>query len=228
MTARLDHVMFGVPDLTATCAELAAGGLHFAPGGDHPAGTYNALAVSPRRQSYVELIAARDDPISEIGRLVRRGGLTAYAMGVDDIDAAVCDLTAAGFACSAVADGARRTGDGRRVQWRSATVGPGIGQSELPFLIEWPVTRGHRTGVDPDARAADVAEIEVGTRDSGCVQRLLATLGLRIDSTDEGPVCSDGEVTMRIVDAEPGLRSALLTRPDGLRVTLPMAASGVA
>lgn len=224
MTTHLDHLMFGVADLAAARSTLAADGLPFAVGGDHPTGTHNALAVGPRRRSYVELIAVHPDAEGDLAQQVRRGGLTAYALGVDDIDAAVRDLAAAGFACAEVADGARTTEDGRQVRWRSAVLGPGIGRSELPFLIEWPTTVGHRTGLTPDVAAPDVVEIEIGSREPDRVRTLLTTLGLPVD----GLVCSDGEVTMRIADAAPGLRSALLSTSDGRIVSLPLALAGPA
>lgn len=224
MSTRLDHVVLGVPDLSSGQAELAGAGLQFAPGGRHPEGTHNALLVTPERWSYVELIMAPEaDATGEaslVAAQVRRGGLVTWALSVADVDTQVHRLAEAGFDCQPVEAGSRETTDGRGVRWRSAAIGPGFGQSELPFLIEWGAGEAHRTGLAPDGGAAYVTEIEVGVRDPERVRILLKVLGLAAGSCSGGLECSDGEVLMRFVEGEPRLSAVCLARPDGRRVRI--------
>jgi len=225
MSARLDHVVLGVPDLNWGQAELAGAGLRFVPGGRHPGGTHNALLVTSERWSYVELITAPEGEASgeasPVAARVRQGGLVAWALAVEGIDTQVSRLAEAGFEFGPVEAGSRETTDGRLVQWRSAGIGPGFGQSELPFLIEWAANDAHRTGLAPDGRAAHLTEIEVGVRAPERVRTFLGVLGLSARSGGGGLECSDGEVLMRFVEGEPRLSAVCLAAPDGrrLRVT---------
>ena len=223
MSTRLDHVVLGVPDLSSGQAELAGAGLQFALGGRHPGGTRNALLVTPERWSYVELIMAEGDAPGEasvVAAQVRRGGLVTWALSVADVDTQVRRLAEAGFDCQPVEAGSRETTDGRVVRWRSAVIGPGFGQSELPFLIEWGAGDAHRTGLAPDGRAAYITEIEVGVRDPERIRMLLGVLELAAGRGGGGLECSDGEVLMRFVEGEPRLSAVCLARPDGGRIRI--------
>jgi hypothetical protein len=222
VSTRLDHVVLGVPDLSAGSAELAGAGLRFGPGGRHPGGTRNALLVAPQHWSYVELIAAPEADASgadtQVAERIRQGGLIAWALSVADIDTRVHRLAGQGFECQPVEAGVRHTTDGRLVQWRSAVIGPGFGQCELPFLIEWAAADGHRTGLAPDGQAAYLTEIEVGVRDLDRMRLLLRVLGLTAAVADGGLDCSDGAVLMRFAEGQPRLSAVCLARPDGHRV----------
>jgi len=222
VSARLDHVVLGVPDLSLGQAEMAGHGLRFVPGGRHPEGTQNALLINSERWSYVELLTAAEGEASgvasPVSTQVRQGGLVAWAVAVEGIDTQVGRLAEAGFESERAEAGSRETTDGRLVQWRSAVIGPGFGQSELPFLIEWAVNGAHRTGLAPDSRAACLTEIEVGVRDLERVRIFLGVLGLSARSGGGGLECSDGEVLMRFVAGEPRLSAVWLAAPDGRRV----------
>jgi hypothetical protein len=224
VSTRLDHVVLGVPDLSSGQSELAGPGLRFVPGGRHPGGTENALLVGAARWSYVELITApeQDAPgeVSPTIAQVRKGGLVTWALSVADIDTQVRRLAEAGFECQTVEAGSRETTDGRVVRWHSATIGPGFGLSELPFLIEWAASDAHRTGLAPDGQAAYVTEIEVGTRDLERMRVLVEVLGLAAGSGGGGLECFDGEVLMRFVEGQPRLTAVLLALPDGRRVRI--------
>jgi len=224
VSARVDHVVLGVPDLSWGQAEFVSLGLRFVPGGRHPRGTRNALLITSGRWSYVELLTAPDSEApgaaSPVAAQVRPGGLVAWALAVEGIDRQVGRLADAGFESEPVEAGSRETTDGRLVQWRSADIGPGFGHSELPFLIEWAAKDGHRTGLKPDGRAACLTEIEVGTRDPERVRIFLGVLGLSARSGDRGLECFDGEVLMRFVAGEPRLSAVCLASPDGRRVRI--------
>jgi len=224
VSTRLDHVVLGVPDLRSGQAELAGPGLRFAPGGRHPGGTENALLVTPKRWSYVELITASEKETSgeasSVAVRVRQGGLVAWALAVEDVDTQVNLLAEAGFECQPVEPGSRETTDGRLVQWRIAVIGPSFGQSELPFLIEWAASDARRTGLAPDDQAAYLTEIEVGVRDMEQMRAFLGVLGLAAGSAGDEMECSDGEVQMRFVEGEPRLSAVCLALPDGRRVRI--------
>jgi Glyoxalase-like domain len=224
VSTRLDHVVLGVTDLSSGRTELAGSGLRFAPGGRHPGGTQNALLVTTERWSYVELITAPEGEASgeasQVVARLRQGGLVAWALSVADVDSQVCRLAEAGFECQPVEAGSRETTDGRLVQWRSAVLGPGFGQSELPFLIEWAASAAHRTGLAPDGQAAHLTEIEVGVRDPESMRILLEVLGLAAGSVHGRLECSDGEVLMRFVEGEPRLSAVCLALPDRRRVRI--------
>ena len=222
MSARLDHVVLGVPDLSLGQAEMAGHGLRFVPGGRHPEGTQNALLINSERWSYVELLTApageASGAASPVAAQVRQGGLVAWALAVEDIDTQVARLAEAGFESETAEAGSRQTTDGRLVQWRSAVIGPGFGQSELPFLIEWAASDAHRTGLAPVGGAASLTEIEVGVPDLERVRMFLGVLGLSARSAGGGLECSDGEVLMRFVTGEPRLSAVCLATRDGRRV----------
>jgi hypothetical protein len=151
---------------------------------------------------------------------VWQGGLLAWALAVEDVDTQVTLLAEAGFECQPVESGSRETTDGRLVQWRAVVIGPGFGQSELPFLIEWAASDARRTGLAPDGQAAYLTEIEVGVRDMEQMRAFLGVLGLPAGSGRDGLACSDGEVLMRFVEGEPGLSAVCLALPDGRRVRI--------
>jgi hypothetical protein len=222
VSARVDHVVIGVPDLSLGQAEMAAQGLRFIPGGRHPEGTQNALLITAGRWAYVELLtppeAEASGADSPVTAQVRPGGLVAWALAVEDIDTQVARLAQAGFESEPVEPGSRETTDGRLVQWRSAAIGPGFGESELPFLIEWAPSNSHRTGLSPDGGPACLAEIEVGTRDLERMRTFLGVLGLQARPGGGGLECSDGEVLMRFVEGEPRLSAVCLAAPGGRRV----------
>jgi len=201
---------------------MAGAGLRFVPGGRHPEGTQNALLITSKRWSYVELLTApageASGAASPVSDRVRLGGLVAWALAVEGIDTQVARLAEAGFEPEPVEAGSRETTDGRLVQWRSAVIGPGFGQSELPFLIEWAAHDAHRTGLAPASGAACLTEIEVGVRDLERVRIFLGVLGLSARPGGGGLECSDGEVLMRFVEGEPRLSAVCLATPGGRRV----------
>jgi len=224
MSTRLDHVVLGVADLSSGRAEMAGSGLHFVPGGRHPSGTHNALLVSAARWSYVELISAAGNPSdgehAEVDPEVRRGGLVTYALSVEDLDTAVGRLTDAEYPCSPIQSGSRLTTDGRTVKWRSAMLGSGFGQSELPFLIQWQTAQPHRTGLTPNEDAAALTDIEIGTSRPDHVRRFLTILGLQVRPVGDGLVCSDGDVTMRFLPGSARMSLVCLERSDSTRVAI--------
>lgn len=158
MAARFDHLVIAVADLDEAAARWGAAGLAAQLGGAHPTGTANVLVRGPE-PAYVELIAPSPS----------RGPI-AWAIAVDDIDAARSALVEAGLDPDPVVRGSRRTLDGTLVEWRVCEVSPYDGG--LPFLIEWtsPMAPGPADG-------PIVAYVTMTPRDPEAAADLLLAVG---------------------------------------------------
>jgi hypothetical protein len=141
MLTRIDHLMIGVPELSAGIDAYRRLGFDVDPGGDHPGrGTHNALALND--DDYLELMAVRDRDeylrASPGGALLtfleRGGGLRLVAIQSDDLDADVAALRARGVEIGTPVEGGRRTPAGVTLHWKTATLGA---SHALPiFFIE--------------------------------------------------------------------------------------------
>jgi len=141
----IDHLVLAALSLDVGCRAVEAKtGVAPVFGGVHPgAGTHNAL-LSLGPPTYLEVIARdpaqTDAPPSplvpeELGDEPR---LVAFAVGCDDIDAAVAALRAAGVTDAADPYGmTRRRPDGSVLSWRVAFVAGGHVGGATPFLISW-------------------------------------------------------------------------------------------
>jgi len=138
----IDHLVYGVPDLSAAVADLAERfGVQARAGGRHIGlGTCNAL-LALGAQTYLEIIAA--DPAQPEPSVPRpfgvdgltRGGLVSWALACDDIDAAVAHARSRGYDPGEAADGQRAGPTGTVLRWR-LTLNAMTG-SLIPFLISW-------------------------------------------------------------------------------------------
>src|SRR5262249_26877228 len=104
---------------------------------------------------------------------VSNPGLAAWAVGCDDIDAAVRTCRAHGYDPGEVIDMERRRPDGTVLRWRLTRRAPGAGL--VPFLIDWlgsePPSRSGPQGLvldrlevelpDPDRLSSIVRALEV-------------------------------------------------------------------
>jgi glyoxalase-like protein len=138
----IDHLVYAAPDLPAAVADVGERfGVRAHAGGRHTGrGTHNALlALGP--QTYLEIIAPDPEqpepplprPFGVSG--VRRGGLAAWALHCDDIDAAVAEARRRGYDPGDVADGQRVAPTGTVLRWR-VTLNAMAG-GLVPFLISW-------------------------------------------------------------------------------------------
>ena len=138
----LDHVLIGVRDLDA--ANLTFGeklGFKVTPEGRHPGrGTHNRLVVFG--PEYLELISIAD-PSEGLFRpnlapfLDAREGLFIFAMGTDDIDAAVATLRANGGVTKDPEFGERRGGDGGPgYSWRQSEIRANVTPGSQTFFIQ--------------------------------------------------------------------------------------------
>jgi len=148
-----DHMLLGCGDLDKGI-EFVEGklGVRAAFGGVHPGrGSRNAL-LSLGERRYLEVIAP--DPqqprSSDVRQLykIESPRLIGWAAHVDDIDAVVQRLTAAGIAFEPVRPGARQRPSGQTLRWKALSLKDDAG-GLLPFFIEWSKDAVHPAADSP-------------------------------------------------------------------------------
>ena len=229
MIRGIDHVVLAVPDPDAAATLLEERlGLEPAPGGRHAAlGTVNRLVWLG--DSYLELLGVFDEGLAAASWLGRptlealadggEGGLVAWSIAVDDLDAVLRWLPS-DHGLTGPIDGARTRPDGREVRWRLAHPDP-ISPS-APFLIEHDPTGAEWTRDERAARAeathpvggrARLATVELRTDrlapEAGRLRRLLGThaqpegrkavrIAIGAQAIRLAPAAADGEATAAI------------------------------
>jgi len=136
-----DHMLLGCSDLDKGIELVERHlGVRAALGGVHPGrGSRNAL-LSLGERRYLEIIAP--DPqqprSSDVRQLYKIDSprLIGWAAHVDDIEAVVQRLTAAGIAFEPVRPGARQRPSGQTLRWKALSLKDDAG-GLLPFFIEW-------------------------------------------------------------------------------------------
>lgn len=200
MHTRIDHLLYGSPDLETGIAEIeGVTGVRPAYGGQHLGlGTHNAL-LSLGDHTYLEVIAP-DPAQAGLGAqfpygidALARPALRAWAAAPNEIEEALRRGREAGLDLSEVADHSRRAPDGSEVRWRMATrVSAEAGVAVLPFLIDW------GTSVHPAERAPHgvrLVDLKVLSPNPKDVNRLLRAIGVTV------PV---------VASEEPGLQAVLV------------------
>jgi hypothetical protein len=174
----LDHLVLATPDVGATGRWVEqATGVTASPGGRHIGrGTRNVLySLGPA--SYLEIIGPDPEQASPPDpRPFGIDGLTgpalvAWAIAVDDIEAAVERARGAGFDPGPYEGMQRRRPDGVLLSWRLTTPASVV----IPFLIDW--------GASPHPAADAVpglilAQLAARHPDPGGVSRNLGALGV--------------------------------------------------
>jgi hypothetical protein len=138
----IDHLVYAVPELSGGIADLGQRlGVRATPGGQHVGlGTHNAI-LPLGAQTYLEIIAPDPEQASLLRPRpfgldeVAQPGLAGWAVGCDDIDAAVASCRAHGYDPGDVVDMERRRPDATVLRWR-LTRGPAA-TGPMPFLIDW-------------------------------------------------------------------------------------------
>jgi hypothetical protein len=138
----IDHLVYAAPDLSRAVDDFEARfDVRAEAGGRHPGiGTHNALiSLGPR--TYLEMIAPDpDQPQPANPRPFGLDELTgprlvAWAVGCDDIDAAVASAREHGYDPGDPIDMKRTTPSGAVLSWRLTL--NALGGGPLPFLIAW-------------------------------------------------------------------------------------------
>jgi len=148
-----DHMLLGCGDLDKGIEFVERHlGVRAAFGGVHPGrGSRNAL-LSLGERRYLEIIAP--DPqqprSSDVRQLYKIDSprLIEWAAHVDDIEAVVQRLTAAGIAFEPVRAGARQRPSGQTLRWKALALKDNAG-GLLPFFIEWSKDATHPASDSP-------------------------------------------------------------------------------
>ena len=138
--ARFDHIVVAVKDLSKAVTTYRTGlGFTTIPGGDHPAGTHNALVHFGI--SYVELLAVKD-PANPRAKWLNDWIATAsenpptFAVAVPDLDAALARLDESQIPHGEIETGERTTPGGNTLRWRSLVVAPdSTPRTQSPAII---------------------------------------------------------------------------------------------
>lgn len=145
MIRGIDHLVIACVDPDAAAATLESElGVVATGGGRHAGGgTWNRIAWLADG-SYLELIGVDDAELarqSPVGDATLRaleehgGGLATFALRVDDLEATVAGLQAAGSSHGPAVHGSRTRDDGELVEWWTSVPGTPPGPT-VPFLIQ--------------------------------------------------------------------------------------------
>jgi hypothetical protein len=193
----LSQIIYGVRDLDAASARIAARGLTVLDGGRHP-GLGTANRIVPLGSVYFEILGVVDEAearansygaallrqIADGDRLVR------WSLRTDDIERVAA---ARGLVPEARS---RRRPDGTLLTWRAAGLDLALVEGWLPFFMQWD-NPAHYPGALPvahPARPQGIAWLSLTPRDPDQLRRWL------------------GEATppLRLLDGPPGLHQLCL------------------
>ncbi len=218
MPTGIDHLVIAVPDLDIAAETLETRvGLALTGGGRHPgAGTANRIAFLADG-SYLELITVEDRAAAgswPVGRATldaldgSAGGLAAYALLDDRLEATVPELQANGSTIGPAQHGSRQRPDGELVEWWTAAPDR-IGPDGVPFLIrhayagdEWgaDAMAGRRNYRHPIGGPAVLLRLDIATADPPALAaRYRRELGVEFWAVADLAVCSLGPHTIRLV-----------------------------
>lgn len=196
MLANFDHLVVGIRSLSEGVAQFARlTGVTAAAGGVHPRrGTENAL-VSLGTGEYVEIIAPQ--PKADLSendarlRTLDRMTIVAWAVAVDNADAAIEVLHAAGFKTTAPQQGSRVAPSGERLEWEvfklsDATI------AGAPFFIEWSSTTTHPSLTAPSGCVRERFRIQAPAPER--LSAVLKALGVTVTVTS-GALAIEAVVT---------------------------------
>jgi catechol 2,3-dioxygenase-like lactoylglutathione lyase family enzyme len=178
-----DHMLLGCGDLDKGIQFVEQRlGVRAAFGGVHPGrGSRNAL-LSLGERRYLEIIAPDpQQPRSADERQLYRiesPRLIGWAAHVDDIEAVVQRLTAAGIAFGPVRAGARQRPTGQTLRWKALALKDDSG-GLLPFFIEWSKDALHPSVDSPPG--CRIARFQISTPRPDELRALAGKLKLDVD-----------------------------------------------
>jgi len=163
MDLRIDHVTVAGRDLDRLTDAFGDAGLPVEYGGRHSNGVTHMAVVGFRDGSYVELISTIapeaespwwNAPIRE------DGGPCAWAVDVDDIEAASADLRGRGVPVDGPSTHERTRADDTLVEWDLTFLGEGDAGSTLPFLISDRTPRDRRVRPTGDFASSPIVGVD--------------------------------------------------------------------
>jgi len=163
----IDHLPIMFKELEPAIIAYRDLGFTVVPGGEHPAGTHNAL-VTFADGTYLELIAFKrpNDQHRWWSVAQAGGGFADFCMATDDLAADIRAFRGAGVEMSEPVAGARTRPDGYKLSWVLA-VAPKPFVFQVPFLIQDRTPREERIGKEtshPNG-VTGIAGITVATDD---------------------------------------------------------------
>jgi hypothetical protein len=182
LLTRVDHLVYGTPDLPAAIEKLdKLLGVRATPGGQHPGrGTRNALiALGPA--SYLEIIGP--DPEQPKPDLPRPFGLdalseprlVAWAAKESDLETLESRVAAQSITLGDLIAGSRRRPDGVLLAWRYTNPRVVVADGIVPFFIDWGETPHPAVSA---AQGASLLALRAEHPDASHVQAVLGKLGL--------------------------------------------------
>jgi Glyoxalase-like domain len=191
----IDHLVIMFKELEPAIAAYRDLGFTVVPGGEHPAGTHNAL-VAFADGAYFELIAFKrpNDQHRWWDAAQAGGGFIDFCMAADDLAVAIKAFRAANVSMSDPVSGQRLRPDGYRLAWLVA-LPPKPFMFQAPFLITDQTPReeriGHQTS-HPNG-VTGVAGITVATDDVARVRGWLSpVLGQPGSEIEHGDIDAAG------------------------------------
>jgi hypothetical protein len=141
---RIDHLVYGVPELGAAVDRLELElGVRARPGGSHPQwGTHNAL-ITLSETTYLEILAPDPDrPSGFVPGILGLGDLAqprlvSWAAKTENLTAAVQAAARRGVRLGTVQTAGRDKPDGKTLSWQLTDPEVVLGDGLVPFLIDW-------------------------------------------------------------------------------------------
>lgn len=186
----LDHIMYAVPDLEDSMAEIASiTGIVPSNGGVHPGnGTRNAL-LGLSNSSYLEIIGPdkKQNLENTLGELLvskNTSGIRAWAVAVSDL-ALVADVAQdLGFRVRERKEMSRKTPEGSLLEWELLFLDGG---PLLPFFIDW---KGSEHPARKAPSGCGLSELSISAEEPKVYQELLNKLQLEVSISEGEPAIS--------------------------------------
>ena len=185
MDLQVDHVTIAGRDLDRLADAYTEAGFEVDYGGRHSNEITHMSLIGFEDGSYIELVSTiepeMDSPWWD-APIHGDGGPCAWAIAVDDIDAATATLRSRGVPTDGPSAYQRVRGDGVVVEWDLTFLGEGDPGSSLPFLISDRTPRERRvqpTGDPTPSSVAGVDTVVLGVPDlEEAVQRFITAFEL--------------------------------------------------
>ena len=186
----LDHIMYAVPDLEDSMAEIASiTGIVPSNGGVHPGnGTRNAL-LGLSDSSYLEIIGPdkKQNLENTLGELLvskNTSGIRAWAVAVSDLELVADVAQDLGFRVRERKEMSRKTPEGSLLEWELLFLDGG---PLLPFFIDW---KGSEHPARKAPSGCGLSELSISAEEPKVYQELLNKLQLEVSISEGEPAIS--------------------------------------
>ena len=186
----LDHIMYAVPDLEDSMAEIASiTGIVPSDGGVHPGnGTRNAL-LGLSNSSYLEIIGPdkKQNLENTLGELLvskNTSGIRAWAVAFSDLAAVANVAQGLGFRVRDRKEMSRKTPEGSLLEWELLFLDGG---PLLPFFIDW---KGSEHPARKAPSGCGLSELSISAEEPKVYQELLNKLQLEVSISEGEPAIS--------------------------------------